>query len=135
MTREEAIKLVKEVTGMSLDWDDAHYEALQMAIEALEQQPKTWSLDDAREDFIHDVYNTLDFLPTNEEANRIIDSFDRVTSSIKQEQILDKIRDEIGEYSNNTWRPTGSSLGNAGWWACNKCIEIIDKYKEESEDI
>jgi hypothetical protein len=39
MTREEAIKLVKEVTGMSLDWDDAHYEALQMAIKALEQEP------------------------------------------------------------------------------------------------
>lgn len=37
MTREEAIKLVKEVTGMSLDWDDAHYDALQMAIKALEQ--------------------------------------------------------------------------------------------------
>lgn len=40
MTREEAIKLVKEVTGMSLDWDDAHYEALQMAIKALEAQKK-----------------------------------------------------------------------------------------------
>lgn len=37
MTREEAVKLVKEVTGMSLDWDDAHYEALQMAIKALEK--------------------------------------------------------------------------------------------------
>lgn len=37
---EEAIKLVKEVTGMSLDWDDAHYEALQMAIKALEKEPK-----------------------------------------------------------------------------------------------
>ena len=36
---EEAIKLVKEVTGMSLDWDDAHYEALQMAIKALEKEP------------------------------------------------------------------------------------------------
>lgn len=39
MTREESIKLVKEVTGMSLDWDDAHYDALQMAIKALEQEP------------------------------------------------------------------------------------------------
>lgn len=39
MTREEAIKLVKEVTGMSLDWDDAHYDALQMAIKALELEP------------------------------------------------------------------------------------------------
>lgn len=34
MTKEEAIKLVKEVAGMSLDWDDAHYEALQAAIKA-----------------------------------------------------------------------------------------------------
>ena len=25
MTREESIKLVKEVAGMSLDWDDDHY--------------------------------------------------------------------------------------------------------------
>ena len=40
MTVNEAIKLVKEVTGMSLDWDDAHYDALQMAIKALEQT--TW---------------------------------------------------------------------------------------------
>jgi hypothetical protein len=38
-----------------------------------------------REDFIYDVSNTLDFLPTNDEVNRIIDSFDRVTSNIKQE--------------------------------------------------
>jgi len=48
------------------------------------QEPNTWSLDDAREDFMHDVYNELDFLPTNEEANHIIDIFDRVTSSIRQ---------------------------------------------------
>lgn len=49
------------------------------------QEPNTWSLDDTREDFMHDVYNILDFLPTNDEANRIIDIFDRVTSSIGQE--------------------------------------------------
>ena len=35
MTIEEAIKAVKEIAGMSLDWDDQHYEALQMAIEEL----------------------------------------------------------------------------------------------------
>ena len=33
---------------------------------------------DIRDDFTSDVYNTLDFLPTNNEANRIIDSFDRI---------------------------------------------------------
>ena len=37
MTREEAIMAVKEVTGMSLPWNDRHYEALQMAIKALEE--------------------------------------------------------------------------------------------------
>lgn len=57
----------------------------------LEQEPSTWNLDDAREDFMYDVCNTLDFLPTNNEANRIIDSFDRVTSSIKQEPCEDAI--------------------------------------------
>ena len=40
MTVNEAIKLVKEITGMSLDWDDAHYDALQMAIKALEKQDR-----------------------------------------------------------------------------------------------
>ena len=63
-------------------------EVLERKLQALPsvtpQEPNTWSLDDAREDFMHDVYNELDFLPTNEEANRIIDSFDRVTSSIEQ---------------------------------------------------
>lgn len=66
-------------------------------LKALDQKSNTWSLDDAREDFMHDVYNTLDFLPTNEEANRIIDSFDRVTSSIEQELAFDKIRADIGK--------------------------------------
>ena len=37
MTREEAIMAVKEVTGMSLPWNDRHYGALQMAIKALEE--------------------------------------------------------------------------------------------------
>ena len=38
MTREEAITAVKEVTGMSLPWNDRHYEALQMALTALSAQ-------------------------------------------------------------------------------------------------
>jgi hypothetical protein len=60
----------------------------------LEQSSKTWSLDDAREDFIYNVYNILDCLPTNNEANRIIDSFDRVTSGIRQEPCDDAISRE-----------------------------------------
>lgn len=37
---------------------------------------------DIRDDFTSDVYNTLDFLPTNNEANRIIDSFDSVVDGV-----------------------------------------------------
>lgn len=38
MTTVEAIKTVKEITGMSFPWNDRHYEALQMAIEVLKMQ-------------------------------------------------------------------------------------------------
>lgn len=68
---------------MPKEWLIPMNNALDMAIKALEQE--SCNLDDAREDFMHDVYNTLDSLPTNEEANRIIDSFDRVTSGLKQD--------------------------------------------------
>ncbi len=40
MNREEAIMAVKEVTGMSLPWNDRHYEALQIAIKALEESER-----------------------------------------------------------------------------------------------
>ena len=88
MTREEVIDIFEHNWTRLENHDyteEELNEALGIAIKALEQEPNTWSLDDAREDFMYDVYNTLDFLPTNEEANQIIDSFDRVTSSIKQE--------------------------------------------------
>lgn len=81
-----------EVSGKSCDDNcPTQYEAgnmgeiienLEVISKILEQPTKTWNLDDAREDFMHDVYNTLSFLPTNEEANLIIDSFDRITEGI-----------------------------------------------------
>ena len=89
MTREErenAIRCLKLWIER-----EPQIQTYKICLEALEQELNTWNLDDAREDFMHDVYNTLDFLPTNDEANRIIDSFDRVTSSIKQEPCEDAI--------------------------------------------
>ena len=91
--------------------------ALNNAIKALQQQPCT--LDDAREDFVFDVYNILDFLPTNDEANRIIEVFDRVTSDIRQEPVLDKIRAEIKAMSGDI-----ETIADV--------LAIIDKYKAES---
>ena len=126
MTREEKINILKSrKEEAEIDGYFGFATALDSAIKALEQEPNTWSLNDAREDFMSDVYNTLDFLPTNEEANRIIDSFDRVTSNIKQEPILDKIYADIQ-------RLRGCSC------SCSDGIiddveDILDKYKAESE--
>lgn len=85
------------------------------------QEFKTWSLDDAREDFIYNVYNILDCLPTNDEANRIIDSFDRVTSGIRQESVLDKLRAEIKTMSGDI-----ETIADV--------LDIVDKYKAGSEE-
>ena len=126
MTREEAIKLVKEVTGMSLDWDDAHYDALQMAIKALEQQP----------------ISETDIILTREEYGELVSSeFDNgyakgFREALEQEEpILDKIRAEIAMYEADCRLQGGTD-------ECEKCnsnvfgsiYRIIDKYKAESED-
>lgn len=100
-------------------------------LKALNQESNTWSLDDAREDFLYDVYNTLDFLPTNEEANRIIDSFDRVTSSIGQELALDKIRAEIKEWQTDI-HDNEYDAENYDF-VFERIYEILDKYKVEGE--
>lgn len=88
MTREEILHGLENIAAGEGLYDDRkplkRALILGEAIKAIEQEPNTWNLDDAREDFMSDVYNTLDFLPTNNEANRIIDSFDRVTSNIKK---------------------------------------------------
>ena len=93
-------KSVIEVSRMKLH--KRLEELCKLAIKALEQESNTWSLEDAREDFMDDVYNTLDFLPTNDEANQIIDSFNRVTSSIRREPCEDCIsREAVDEYITN----------------------------------
>jgi hypothetical protein len=132
MTKEVAEKIVRGITDKIEcniadidDWaefwgftKEEYEEFLDMAKKALEQEPNTWNLDDAREDFMSDVYNTLE--PTNNEANRIIDSFDRVTSGIKQEPILDKVRAEIKAMSGDI-----ETIADV--------LDILDKYKVESE--
>ena len=97
MTKERKIEILKDLLVQLSDSAnilctceaDERCEVVEECIKTLEQQGNTWSLDDAREDFMHDVYNTLDFLPTNNEVNRIIDSFNRVTSDIEQQPCED----------------------------------------------
>ena len=66
---------------------------------------------------------TVGDCPTRREAVRVIRKY------FENGDPVERIREEIDEYR-NLWRPTGNSIDNAGWNACNKCIEIIDKYRE-----
>jgi hypothetical protein len=43
-------------------------------------------------------------------------------------EILDKIKAEIEEYKQKMWNYL---MGNTGMVACDKCSEIIDKYKDK----
>lgn len=118
MTREEILNGLENIAAGEGLYDDRkplkRALILGEAIKAIEQEPNTWSLDDAREDFMSDVYNTLDFLPTNNEANRIIDSFDRVTSNIKKVP------------KTGHWIPRNSYLLQ---YKCSVCERESEKYK------
>ena len=76
MTREESIKLVKEVAGMSLDWDDAHYDALQMAIKALEQESAEIHEGDVRANIEGDYYMIIEEQKENSKIMHIDGSFE-----------------------------------------------------------
>jgi hypothetical protein len=106
MTREENLHWIdEEIRTWENECQSKHpiKEALYAARKALEQELNTWSLDDAREDFMYDVYNTLDFLPTNDEANRIIDSFDMVTKGIKQEPRWIPVTERLPKEERNSY--------------------------------
>lgn len=101
----------------------------------------TWSLDDARDDFISDVYNTLDFLPTNIEANRIIDSFDRVTSGVKQEPCEnavtitpDRIKQAREEIEQNAYPIVHGANNHDMGMTLNGIFQVLDKLITEVEE-
>lgn len=151
MTREEALVKVRGYLTDLIPSEDC--DEVEEIMLALEQQPKTWNLDDAREDFMSDVYNTLDFLPTNNEANRIIDSFDRVTSGIIQQPcedcisrqylldncVVDKVTMPyvpVSKIENappitpqqkiGCWEYTQDDYDpNVGNWRCSECKDIV----------
>ena len=130
MTKEEIIEFSEMKAELESENEDI-YEAI---IKALEQEPDTWSLEDAREDFMEDVYNTLDFLLTNDEANQIIDSFDRVTSSIRREPCEDCIsREAVLDLAKK-----GVLISNGNYESVCKAINdlpsVTPKYTNEEID-
>lgn len=102
MALDMAIKALEKETVSRESYDHEHFlrnkfEVKTWKLERIIEDLKQDTLDDAREDFMFDVYKILDFLPTNNEANQIIDVFDRVTSGLKlsKDSALNKIKAEV----------------------------------------
>ena len=106
MTREEAIDLLDNLIGMVNDNHDSDYDtALKMAIKALENKPR----------FI---------LHSDGKIEQIIEPCDVV---------LDKIKDEIFDIDDEIVLNPDSFYERKVYVRLSKVIDIIDKYKTESE--
>lgn len=133
MNREELINFGERFLKMTKDSKDSvSYQFIEEALKLFKQEPCT--LDDAREDFMYDIYNVLDFLPTNEEANKIIDIFDRVTSGLQQNTdkrlSLDKVKQAfINKYPKN-YMGEPELNGRTCYFSLNEVLEILGGIEE-----
>lgn len=131
MSREEAIKVLKEYLALDEDIDNEYLEAQRVVIKAMEEQENPNSI---RINFVGE-----------EEAKE----FNEYLKN-QQESILDKIKDEIleekecayadferykVEYLGQDWEDALDSIPQDDFrYGMERCIEIIDKYNVESED-
>jgi len=60
------------------------------------------------------------------------DALQYVIGMLEQEPILDKIRAEIEQYQSD-YDAHGTEYDRTAWTVFNRCLQIIDKYKAESE--
>ena len=133
MNREELINFGETYLEINNDSKNSNtYEFIEEALKLFKQKPCT--LDDAREDFMYDLYNVLDFLPTNEEANKIIDIFDRVTSGLQQNTSkglsLDKVKQAfINKYPKN-YMGEPELGGRTCYFSLNEVLEILGGIEE-----
>ena len=95
MTIEEAIKAVKEIAGMSLDWDDQHYEALQMAIEALSAEAVQVQDGKIKEYHVGEIPDEWK-IPSDAELCKVI-ADGKVIAEVKvdSEEIIERLKSEI----------------------------------------
>ena len=121
MTREEAINNIKEHCYFANLIPQAK-EALDMAIEALEREPKSeWQKD--RE--ILKAYS--------DGANGVLDELRAEIAEEKEHAYADFERYKV-EYLGQDWEDALDSLPQDDFrYGMERCIDIIDKYKAESE--
>ena len=61
-----------------------------------------------------------------------LEATEMAIKALEQEPILDKIRAEIKQYQSD-YDVHGTEYDRTAWKAFNRCLQIIDKYKAESE--
>ena len=122
MTREEAINNIKEHCYFDNLIPQAK-EALDMAIEALEREPKSeWQKD--RE--ILKAYS--------DGANGVLDELKAEIAEEKEHAYADFEQYKV-EYLGQDWEDVLDSLPQDDFrYGMERCIDIIDKYKAESEE-
>ena len=119
MTREEAIDLLDNLNGMIEDSRNSDYDtAFKMAIKALEQEPCEITLEDVKE---YCKPRCLTII-TDELLYELTHT---KIKALEQEPILDKIRAEIEQMNN---------LDYVEPVTVHEILQIIDKYKAESEE-
>ena len=132
MTTQEAITRLKRLDNIVNNY---YSEAIYMAIKAIEQQPCedcTVIKKLSKKYYVEDAYGYTDEDIVNK-VNEIIDvvnDMPSVTPKAEQKAVLDKIRAEIEELKPNNPNFKGYFEQNV---ALNKVLDIIDKYKTESE--
>ena len=143
MTKEEAIKMLEYIrytgNGESEYKNCVQSIALDMAIKALEQQPCKDCI--SRQEALsnkHIVYDD-DGIGYSVVRADVIAKLPSVTPKAEQKAVLDKIRAEIEQLTSRySISKKRGSMGIVEW--SDRLIEesdvlqIIDKYKEESED-
>ena len=135
MTREEAIKLIQNLIDQMnengyAEIDSFHEDALLMAIKALEQEP-------CEDEYIKVPkktlkYRTAGMVAYNAEWLKNHFDIERAVICGAQQPILDKIRAEIDKarFIDKNTRICKNALASG----LEVAMQIIDKYKAESED-
>ena len=122
MTREEAIDQLQDAKDGYQEYLSA--EALDMAIKALEQEP--------RKDEVILTNKEYRELISNEYEHGYSKGYAEALE--EQESILDKIRGEIKQYQSEYDVHPGTEYNRTVWRTFNRCLLILDKYKAETEE-
>lgn len=129
MSREEAIKVI---TSNDVFDADLIYEAVSMAIKALEQE----SCEDAisRKEVLNQIFYSTDNNGDVVLGSVLRHRIENLPSVKPQEPILDKIRAEIDRIEINGLVDEHTMFVRGGEEVKQMALNIIDKYKTESEE-